>query len=58
MRKVERHDVAVAMWSRDPDLGVTVCGRRRWMSRDWLRVEERGSESWWRNGGCGGRIQV
>ena len=26
VRKVEGHDVAIAMWSRDPDLGVTVCG--------------------------------
>ena len=28
------------------------------MSRDWLRMEERGSKSWWWNGGSGGRIQV
>ena len=53
VRKVEGHDVAVAMWSRDPNLGVTVCGHRRWMGRDWLWMEERGSKSWWWNGGRG-----
>ena len=58
VRKVERRDVAVAMWSRDPNLGVTVCGQRRWMSCDWLWMEERGSKSWWWNGSSGGRIQV
>ena len=62
MRKVEGHDVAVAVWSRDPNLGVTVCGEWRWMSCDWLWMdgwmEERGSKSWWWNGSGGGRIQV
>ena len=57
-RKVEGHDVAVAMWSRDPNLGVAVCGERRWMRCDWLWMEEGGSKSWWWNGSSGGRIQV
>ena len=34
VRKVEGHDVAVAVWSRDPNLGVAVCGEWRWMSCD------------------------